>query len=168
MKAYLITYVTEDADRSINFPTEISLLGESTKINGNESASVTSIVLIPRDQKLDAKDIRVKLAGKMDVFSDSLLVVEVNPLNLGEKNCPALAMALLKQEIDMGKNEVRNFNRFHSRHEGVIQYQKEKPQWAYESGVLANLPIPFEEWCWLPVKGDGIYEKNKYEKYIRG
>ena len=168
MKAYLITYATEDADRITNFPREIGMLGNSAMVHGDDAASTISVVLIPSNENLDAKDIKGELVKKIDVFADSLLVTQVNPLNIGEKNCVAQAISLLEHGDKNESEEIRNFSRFHSRHEGIVQYQKEKPQWAYESGILANLPISFEEWCWLPIKRDGIYDKNKYEKYIRG
>ena len=49
-----------------------------------------------------------------------------------------------------------------------MAFELENPRWVYDDGVNMAIKMDLDEWCWLPIKGDGIYERSKYEKYILG
>lgn len=122
-----------------------------------------SYLLIPSSDVHDSIEIKRKMSSVVDPFS-----VEVNVYGLDCTSVATSNEAIVKFiEKSWGQdNTPRNFSRFNTKHEAFLTYQRENPMWVYNDGIGAAIKVDFAEWCWLPIKKDGIYEQTKYAKYL--
>ncbi|MBO6031837.1 MAG: hypothetical protein J6Q22_10390 [Prevotella sp.] len=122
--------------------------------------------LLPDNQDYTCATLSDRIRTEIDVFADKVMVSLISRdyvrfINWGDGE------KLLKDN-DSGESPMRNFQRFENRHEAFLAFELEKPRWVYDDGVNMAIKMDLDEWCWLPIKGDGIYERSKYEKYLLG
>ena len=164
-KAYIVTYVSPDGNSRSAVKTQLELIGKFHQLT--DSGRQASWLCIPTEEGENATSIRAKLLLALAPFTDGVFVARVDALDAAETD-KCKCMGLLEGCKGENESELRNFNRFSSRHEAFVQYQIEKPRWIYSDGIGAAISVDFDEWCWLPVRKDGIYEKNgKYDKFLR-
>lgn len=165
MKAFNVVLVTKDPNVVVKVKQTIQGLGKWVE---EESGAVGLTVLrvIPSNQDNTCATIRDLIRADVNVFEDKVMVSLISPdyvsfvnWNNGEE---------IIGDEDVGGKEKRNFERFDNRHDAYVAFGLEKPKWVYGDGVNMGTTMRFDDWCWLPVKRDGIYERGKYEKYIEG
>ena len=144
---------------------QLSIIGLVKVIT--DSARQATWMVIPSDESMSANTICSDVFKHMSPFEDEISVFRVDVLDAADSDSTNVIGFVNGCKGD-NETELRNFNRFSSRHEAFLQYQVEKPRWVYEDGIGAAIVVDFAEWCWLPIKKDGIYDKRKYEKYING
>ena len=164
-KAYVITYFYTGAESRLKQVVEvIDSLGKKTAVQ--QTAKSYTVILFPSGENDDAVSIRNKISYHLNPFSENVSVARLVVSDYAETN--GLHCAEEIEEYSNEEGEVpRNFSRFASRHEAYIAYQMEKPKWVYPDGIGVAIAVDFNDWCWLPIKKDGIYERNgKYDKYL--
>ena len=67
----------------------------------------------------------------------------------------------------------RNFERFKTKREAYLSYLelsklKKTPIWDENDDIPCGTVVDFSDWCWLPVKEDGIYRESEYLKQYLG
>lgn len=164
MKSYQVLLLTRKPSSIAAAWTVLKGIGKVAEISTNNT-TVFAVAVQPDNQDLTSSDIRDAVRQTVDVFNDKVLVTLID----------ADAMSTLNWEVPngflgevMGEKVKRNFERFSNRHEAYVQWQKEKPRWVYPDGINAAIVIDVDQWCWLPIKPDGIYESSLEAKYIRG
>ena len=163
-KAYIVTYVNdkEGINRQL-MQEQLQTIGTYKELS--HAARTASWMIIPDDEAANASTIKNKLFAAVKPFEDSISVVRIDANDVADTDGLDSTEFLTKCKGNT-RDELRNFSRFSSRHEAFLQYQIEKPRWVCADGIGAAIPVEFYEWCWLPIKKNGIYEKRKYEKYI--
>ena len=163
MKAYNVILVTKDPRSAERVKQTIRSLGKWVE---EESGviGVTHMKVMPSNQDSTCSTICNLIREEINVFEDKVMVSRISPdyvsyINWGEGD------KLIGEDNEGGK-ETRNFERFDNRHEALLAFELEKPRWVYDNGVSMTIHMDLDEWCWLPVKQDGIYERSKYQKYI--
>lgn len=72
----------------------------------------------------------------------------------------------------MEENAKRNFENYKTRREAFLAYDdlcnsRKTPIWAEDDGIHCVIVVDFNDWIWLPVKGDQKYSVGEYcEKYL--
>lgn len=165
MKAFNVLLITKNPNSSIRVKQTLRGLGKVVE----EEPSVPyvfAMVVLPTNQDNTCATIRNLIRADIDVFADKVFVSVVDQDYVSYINWID-GETLLKDEASECK-EKRNFERFRTRHEAFVAFELEKPKWVYDDGVNMGITMKLDDWCWLPVKGDGVYERSKYEKYILG
>lgn len=165
MKAYNVILVSKDPRSAERVKQTVRSLGKWVE---EESGviGVAHMKVMPSNQDSTCSTICNLIREEINVFEDKVMVSRISPdyvsyINWGEGD------KLIGEDNEVGK-EKRNFERFDNRHEAFLAFELEKPRWVYDDGVNMAINISLDEWCWLPVKPDGIYERSKYQKYIHG
>jgi hypothetical protein len=160
----MITYFYNGTESHLKQVVEvIGSLGKKTAIQ--QTAKSYTVVLVTNDENVDAVVIRNKIAERLNPFNENVSVARMVLEDHAETN--EINLVLSDGDSDSGQDEPRNFSRFNSRHEAFMAYQRENPKWVYQDGIGVASHVDFSEWCWLPIRKDGIYEKNgKYDKYL--
>jgi hypothetical protein len=122
-----------------------------------------SYLLIPSDEGKSSLDIKREISQVVDPFSVEVNVYGMDSLSTATSN--ESIVQFIEQSWGHDK-EPRNFSRFNTRHEAYMAYKRENPMWVYNDGIGAAVNVAFADWCWLPIKKDGIYEQTKYAKYL--
>ena len=163
-KAYLITYFYSGTESHLKQVVEvIDSLGKKTAVQ--QTAKSYTVVLVTTDGNVDAVVIRNKIAERLNPFDENVSVARMVLTDHAETH--GINLMLSDGESNSGQDEPRNFSRFNSRHEALLAYLMEKPHWVNLNGIGATIAVDFNEWCWLPIRKNGIYERNgKYDKYI--
>ena len=163
-KAYIVTYVNDKAGINRQLMQEqLQTLGLYTELS--HTARMASWLLIAEDESVSAATIKNRIFLAMKPFEDSISVVRIDANDAAGVNCLDTKEFLEKCKVE-GGDEPRNFERFRTKHEAFLQYELEKPRWVYEDGIGVAVKVDFDDWCWLPIRKDGIYEKRKYQSYI--
>lgn len=164
-KAYNVTYTSSSGKNKNIVKEQLSLIGLVKSMT--DSAKQATWLVIPSDESMAAHTISAEVFKHLSPFEDEISVFRVDVLDTADTNS-AKVLGFVHDCKGANEGEMRNFNRFSSRHEAFLQYQIEKPRWVHADGIGAAISVEFDEWCWLPIKKDGIYHKGKYEKYLRG
>lgn len=165
MKAFNVILITKNPNGSILVKQTLQGLGKVLEENSG-IPYVFIMKVLPTNQDNTCATIRNLIRADVDVFTDKVMVSLISSdyvsyINWNDDE------DILKGESQDGK-VMRNFERFATRHEAFLAFELEKPRWVYNDGVNMGIAMELDEWCWLPVKGDGIYEHSKYEKYLLG
>ena len=162
-RKYVVVLSTNNLARKQRIEAQLKEYGQVNIIGPKNGGAVFSWD-VATDGNHDAKTIRDGIRPLLDVFYDVLCVVRYNPMDKATVNAvlPEVAEAKGGNDID-GK---RNFNRFSSRREAKAAYERERPNWWMKYGGGSTLPVIFEEWLWLPIRKDGVYERSENEKYL--
>lgn len=164
-RPYMIAYVSKtDALSKVGAVMEkLSVIGSYQEIVRSIKSNVG--ILFPDKEGLDARAIRDEIRSVIKPFTESVIVVGINDLdyamtdNQGEST--------FSRKVGDEGDEPRNFSRFSDMREARLAYQRENPKWVNPDGSGVAMDIDFLDWCWLPVRKDGIYERNgKYDKYL--
>lgn len=165
MKAFNVILITRNPKSIMRVKQTLHDIGEMVEADSG-IPYVSVMKVLPDNQDNTCATIRNLIRAEVDVFSDKVIVTIISPdyvsyINFDDDD------NLLK---DNGSNEsvMRNFERFENRHEALLAFELEKPRWVYDDGVNMSIKMELDEWCWLPMKRDGIYERRKYEKYLVG
>ena len=163
MKAYNVILVTKDPRSAERVKQTIRSLGKWVE---EESGviGVTHMKVVPSDQDTTCSTICNLIREEVNVFEDKVMVSRISPDYVSYINWESGDKIM--GEADADGKEKRNFERFDNRHEALLAFELEKPRWVYDNGVSMTIHMDLDEWCWLPVKPDGIYERSKYQKYI--
>jgi hypothetical protein len=163
-KAYIVTYINdkEGINRQL-MQEQLQTIGAYKELS--HAARTASWMIIPDDEAANASAIKNKLFSALKPFEDSISVVRIDANDAAGVNCLDTKEFLEKCKVE-SSDEPRNFERFRTKHEAFLQYELEKPRWVYEDGIGAAILVEFDEWCWLPIRKDGIYDKRKYQSYI--
>lgn len=164
-KSYCITYKTNKANVNNEslIKQKLEAIGSCEEVLHYPRALV--YFLVPDKEGFGAREIVSDIRSVLNPFDDMLMVVGIRNDDCAKTDnwCDSIIEKCDKFEGD----EKRNFSRFNSRHEAFMAYQRERPKWVYQDGIGAAIAVDFNEWCWLPIRKDGIYEKNgKYDKYL--
>lgn len=167
-KAYQIFYNSPSGEKYLDVVNHLETMGNFCIIF--ETGRTLIAWLIPDCQTTDALEIRKELSELANPFADSLIVIRIDNLDLSEQNLPErvdyFTKSIIECKGDFATEDARNFDRFHSRDEAYQMFHKELPRWTSSDGSGTPVGIDFKDWCWLPVKKDGMYERRKYEKYL--
>ena len=164
-KAFLVTFVSTYGENATKFRRAVEMLGSVWDL-GNSGFVKTTFLLFPYAEDSTAKTIREALSKDIHPFSEGVAVIGLDVNDDSYANYGAIEELVGKcKSID---DVPRNFSRFKTRHEAFLAFELEKPRWVYDDGVNMGISIELDDWCWLPVKRDGIYERSKYEKYLLG
>lgn len=165
MKAYNVILVSKDPKSSERVKQTIRSLGKCVE---EESGvfGLTLLKVVPSNQDTTCSTIRDLIRVEVNVFEDKVMVSLISPDYVSYVNWGDGDRTIGADET--GGKEKRNFERFDNRHDAFLAFELEKPRWVYDDGVNMAINISLDEWCWLPVKPDGIYERRKYQKYILG
>ena len=165
MKAFNVILITKNPNGSILVKQTLQGLGKVVE----EDSGIPYVFImkvLPTNQDNTCTTIRNLIRADVDVFSDKVMVSLISRDYVSYINWDD-GEKLLKDN-DSGESPMRNFQRFENRHEAFLAFELEKPRWVYDDGVNMSIKMDLDEWCWLPVKGDGIYERSKYQRYIIG
>lgn len=165
MKAFNVILISKNPNSIIRVRQTLHGLGKVVE----EDSGIPYVLLmkvLPTNQDNTCATVRDLIRTDVDVFSDKVMVSLISPDYASFVNWDT-------GEEHVGQNESlekskRNFERFETRHEAFVAFELEKPRWVYNDGINVAIKMELEEWCWLPIKGDGIYERSKYEKYLLG
>lgn len=163
-KAYIVTYVNDKA--GINrqqMQEQLQTIGAYKELS--HAARTASWMIIPDDEAANASMIKNKLFAALKPFEDSISIVRIDANDVADTDGLDSTEFLTKCKGN-SRDEPLNFSRFSSRHEAFLQYQLERPMWIYDDGTQYGVGVDFAEWCWLPIRKDGMYEKRKYQSYI--
>lgn len=163
-KAFNVILVSRKSESVSAVEAKVKSLGTTAVLKTCEP-HVYSIAVLPDDQSHNCSSIKNEVRTEIDIFYDQVMVVAIAKDNVSSINWEVPASLALEEE---GETPMRNFQRFPSRHEAFLQWKKENPRWVYDDGINVAVQISVDDWAWLPVKEDGIYERRKYEKYILG
>ena len=165
MKAFNVILITKKPSSRVRVRQTLQELGKVVE-EDSDTPYVFVMKVLPDNQDNTCATLRDRIRAEIDVFDDKVMVAlmssdYVSFINWddGEK---------LQKDNDSGESPARNFQRFENRHEAFLAFELEKPRWVYDDGVTMAEKMDLDEWCWLPVKRDGIYERSKYERYILG
>lgn len=163
MKAYNVILVSKDPRSAERVKQTVRSLGKWVEEDSGV-IGVTHMKVLPSNQDSTCSTICNLIREEINVFEDKAMVSRISPdyvsyINWGDGD-------KLIGEDNAGGKEKRNFERFDTRHEAFVAYELEKPIWVYDDGVSMGIRMEFEEWCWMPYKPDGVYEKRKYEKFL--
>lgn len=165
-KAYIVAYVNDKEGINLNLMRDqLRAIGMTKELA--HGARTALWFLIPEDEAVSAATIKNRIFSSMNPFEDSIRVIRIDANDVAETN-GLDSTEFLSQCKDSHSDEPINYSRFKSRHEAYLQYRLEKPIWVYDDGIPNGIVVDFSDWCWLPIKKDGMYEKRKYEKYING
>ena len=165
MKAFNVILITKNPNGSILVKQTLQGLGKVVE----EDSGIPYVFImkvLPTNQDNTCTTIRNLIRADVDVFSDKVMVSLISRDYVSYINWDD-GEKLLKDN-DSGESPMRNFQRFENRHEAFLAFELEKPRWVYDDGVNMAIKMDLDEWCWLPIKGDGIYERSKYQKYLLG
>lgn len=165
MKAFNVILITKNPNGSILVKQTLQGLGKVVEENSG-IPYVFIMKVLPTNQDNTCTTIRNLIRADVDVFSDKVMVSLISRDYVSYINWDD-GEKLLKDD-DSGESPMRNFQRFENRHEAFLAFELEKPRWVYDDGVNMAIKMDLDEWCWLPIKGDGIYERSKYQKYLLG
>lgn len=165
MKAFNVILITEKPSSRVRVRQTLQDLGKVVE-EDSDTPYVFVMKLLPDNQDYTCATLSDRIRTEIDVFADKVMVSLISRdyvrfINWGDGE------KLLKDN-DSGESPMRNFQRFENRHEAFLAFELEKPRWVYDDGVNMAIKMDLDEWCWLPIKGDGIYERSKYEKYLLG
>lgn len=119
---------------------------------------------VPDDDKNKAGDITHTISTTAkSPFATKVFVSEVNQFNT--RNTYDIQIGYQAKD-DEDFEVPRNYNRFKTRKEAVAAYERENPHWVFPYGGGGIVKMSVEEWMWLPIVANGIYEKGKYEKFL--
>ena len=164
-KAYLITYFHTGTKSHLKQVVEvIDSIGKKNAIQ--QTAKSYTAILVPTDENVDASVIRKKISEKLNPFDENVSVARMVASDYSETDGIGCGKIVEACACEDGR-EPRNFSRFNSKQEAYLAYQREKPRWVYQNGMGGVMAVDFNEWVWLPIRKNGIYERNgKYDKYI--
>jgi hypothetical protein len=165
MKAFNVILITRNPNSSMRVKQTLQDMGKMVEEDSG-IPYVSVMKVLPDNQNNTCATIRNLIRADVDVFSDKVMVSLISRDYVSYINWDD-GEKLLKAN-DSGESPMRNFQRFENRHEASLAFELEKPRWVYDDGVNMSIKMELDEWCWLPVKGDGIYERSKYEKYLLG
>lgn len=166
-KAYQIFYNSPSGEKYLDVVNHLETMGNFCIIF--ETGRTLIAWLIPDSQAIDALEIRKELSELANPFADSLIVTRIDVFDVAEQNQPERLKLLeenRKGASETDKYAERNFTRFYSEEEAYQAFLKEQPRWVSSDGSGTPVGIEFKDWCWLPVKKDGMYESRKYEKFL--
>lgn len=163
-KAYIVTYVSPDGMNRNAVKNKLELIGSFRQLT--DSGRQASWIVIPTDESASAASIRTHIFTSLSPFAEGVSVIRADALDAADTD-KSKCVDFISRCKGENANGLRNFNRFNSRHEAFLQYRKEKPRWVYADGIGAAISVEFDQWCWLPIKEDGIYEKDgRYDQYL--
>lgn len=165
-RSYIVNYVNdkEGINRQL-MREQLQTIGTFKELF--HSARMASWLLIPDEEMVSATIVKNRIFPPFNPFEDHLSVVRIDANDVAETDGFNITEFCSKCSNPTSK-EPLNFSRSSSRHDAFIQYKLERPMWIYDDGIQYGVGVEFSEWCWLPVKEDGMYKKSKYEKYIKG
>ena len=160
-RKYIVSLWTEDLSRQQRVEDQLKEFGQVQPLGDKVNKVVWELTT---DEKHDAKTIRDSIRPLVDIFYDIIFVARYYPIDRAMTNLTLADVSESKgiDDID-GK---RNFNRFGSRMEAKAAYERERPNWWMKYGGGSSVPVGFEEWLWLPIRKDGIYERGENERYL--
>ena len=164
MNVFNVFLFTSKPESIIAMKQALSVIGKTTDVDVGIPI-VSAIAVIPSDQNTSCSDIRDAIRAVVDVFNDKVVVIRDDDDYFSVLNYEVPSE--FKNSIK-GNRPKKNFERFDNRHEAFLEYIKEKPCLTYDDGIANGIKIDFSDWCWLPVKPDGIYPKREFGKYIVG
>lgn len=162
MKAYNVILISKNPYSIIRVRQTMQGLGKFVEEDSG-MPYVALMKVLPMNQDNSCSTIRNLIRKDVDVFSDKVMVSLISP------DCASFVNWDDGDSLVSGESFTkvkRNFERFDTRHEAFVAYELEKPRWVYDDGVNMAINMDLDEWCWLPIKPDGIYERSKYQKYI--
>lgn len=167
MKAYQVLLMSS-LPQSITAVNEtLASIGKVAKVDVR-GPTVFVYAVRPDNQDMTATDVLGKVRSVVKVFGDRVLVTRYDSDSVANLN---LDMPVELRPVDddeiIDRNTERNFSRFSTRHEAYHQWIKECPRWVYNDGVNMAISVDFADWCWLPVRRNGIYERSLEQKYLR-
>ena len=165
MKAFNVILISKNPNSIIRVRQTLQELGKVVE-EDSDTPYVFVMKLLPDNQDYTCSTLSDRIREEIDVFADKVMVARISSDYVSFINWDD-GVKLLK-DIDSGESPMRNFQRFENRHEAFLAFELEKPRWVYDDGVNMAIKMDLDEWCWLPIKGDGIYERSKYGKYILG
>lgn len=164
MKAFNVLLVTQKPESIESVSALLKGIGSTIEEDSGEM-SVFLATVVPSDQDETSATLRDRMRQVVDVFKDRMMVVEVNLDHVSYLNWNT-GNSIAGNKPDPN-TEKRNFSRFGTMDDAYAAYLRENPKWVYTGGGVVAQKLPFEEWCWLPVKSDGLYELRLYApKYI--
>ena len=167
MKAYKVLLMSS-LPQSITAVNEVlATIGKVAQVDVR-GPTVFIYAVRPDNQDMTATDILDKVRAVVKVFGDKVLVTVYDSDGVASLNLDMPTELRPADEEDFTEREVqRNFSRFSTRHEAYLQWEKERPRWVYSDGVNMAITVDFNDWCWLPIRRNGIYEKSLEQKYLR-
>ena len=165
MKVFNVLLFTRKPESIIATKQALSAIGKLADVETGLPV-VSAFAVKPTDQNMECSDVRDSVRAVVDVFEDKVVVVRDDGDYVSVLNYEVPSGFV--NDSDEGGKSKRNFDRFGNRHEAFQVYLKERPCWVYDDGIASGIKIDFSEWCWLPVKPDGIYPKKDFDKYING
>ncbi len=162
-RRYVVSLQTDDFARKQIVEDKLKEYGRVSQI-GQDGGVLVSTWDVEAKEGLDSKTIRDGIRPSLSVFEDVLFVARYNKMDSATVNATIPESADAKNDGDIdGK---RNFNRFGTRQEAKAAYERERPNWWVKYGGGSAVPVMFEEWLWLPIRKDGVYERGENEKYL--
>ena len=162
-KAFIVVYKGVGGNYLCLLRTQMQLLGSTIDLIIQEHEYVA--VFIPTSANTDSFQLKRALYEKCNPFTDSLSIMRMDAAD-----CIDSEQLKFKDAISdcatIENREIRNFNRFNSYREAIVAYKQERPMWVYADGLGAAMRVEFDDWCWLPVKQDGVYDSSEYRKYV--
>ena len=162
-KKYLILYKSNHGTSLSNVKLTIMSIGNVTNLI--ESSKAYTCIVESSDESMTAFQVRSKISEVMAPFDDGLLVSQIGFND--SSSFGTLANIDNDEENNQTGSVKRNFSRFQTKHEAYEVFKLEQPRWCYDDGINMAINVDFNEWCWLPVRKDGIYMHGKYDKYLR-
>lgn len=164
-KAYIVTYVSPNGMNRNAVKNKLELIGSFRQLT--DSGRQASWIVIPTDESASAASIRSQIFMTLSPFAEGVSVIRADALDAADTE-KAKCVDFFSECKGDNANCQRNFNRFSSRHEAFLQYQKERPRWVSPDGIGMAISMDFNDWCWLPIKEDGIYEQvARNYRYLR-
>ena len=165
MKAFNVILITKKPNSRVRVRQTLQELGKVVE-EDSDTPYVFVMKLLPDNQDYTCATLSDRIRAEIDVFADKVMVARISSDYVSFINWDD-GEKLIKEKDSCGK-VMRNYERFENRHEAFLAFNLENPRWVYDDGVNMAIKMELDEWCWLPVKRDGIYERSKYEKYILG
>lgn len=164
MKAFNVILISKNPNSIIRV--RQTLQGIGTVVEEDSGMPYVALMkVLPTNQDNTCATIRNLIREDVDVFSDKVMVSLISHDYASYVNWDDGESLV---GCESSTQEKRNFERFETRHEAYVAFELENPRWVYNDGINTAIKMEFEEWCWLPIKGDGIYERRKYQKYLLG
>lgn len=167
-KKYIITIQGVPLDEQENIIQRLSSIG----IIGDEHSSyifplMRVISFQPTKENVIIEDFKSLITQDINPFETKVLIVRIDEDEVFVAGEPQTSLLTTERHKNEQSEHVKlNFERCSSRSEAKRIYRVESPKWIYPTGLTSSVPIPFEEWCWLPIVPTGIYGADVYQKYL--
>lgn len=167
MKAYQVLLMSTSPQSITAVDEVLSTVGKVAKVDMS-GPKVFIYAVCPDNQDMTATDLLGLVRSVVKIFDDKLLVTEYDSDAVANLNFDIPSGLIPNNDERKEANETeRNFSRFSTRHEAYLQWIKERPMWVYNDGVNMAISVDFDDWCWLPIRRNGVYEKFLEQRYLR-